>query len=92
MDAVKIGIIGDYDPAKVSHPETGEAIDHAAAELSLEVSIDWIASAELAVSAAVERLDKYHGLFASPGFYENVEGGLNGIRFAREGGKPFVAT
>ena len=92
MDAVKIGIIGDYDPEKVSHPETTQAIQHAAAHLSVEGAIDWIASPELESIDPHDRLGAYDGLFASPGFYESLDGGIRGIQYARESGKPFVGT
>lgn len=92
MNAVRIGIIGDYDPEKISHPETTQAIQHAAHQLSVDVTVDWIASTDLADGDPTERLAGYHGLFASPGFYHNVDGGVRGIQYARESGKPFVGT
>jgi CTP synthase (UTP-ammonia lyase) len=92
MDAVWIGIIGDYDPEKVSHPETTRAIQHAADRLSIDVTVDWIESGELASGEPRRILADYDGLFASPGFYQNVDGGVRGIQYARESGKPFVGT
>lgn len=92
MDAARIGIIGDYDPEKVSHPETAEAIRHAADRFSIDATIDWIASPELSEVDPTDRLARYDGLFASPGFCKNLDGALRGIQYARESGKPFVAT
>lgn len=92
MDAVRVGIIGDYDATKVSHPETSQAIQHAASHLSIDVAADWIGSDELSGKDPGERLAAYHALFAAPGFYENVDGGVRGIQYARESGKPFVGT
>lgn len=92
MEALRIGIIGDYDPEKISHPETTQAIQHAADHLSVDVTVDWIASTDLAAGDPAQRLAGYQGLFASPGFYQNVDGGVRGIQYARESGKPFVGT
>ena len=90
--SVKIGIIGDFDPQRPSHLETNSALNHAAQRLSAEVAIEWIRTTELTADNAPDRLSRYDGLFASPGFCENLDGMLAGIRYARESGKPFVGT
>ena len=90
--SVKIGIIGDFNPQKPSHPETNSALEHAAQALSAEVAVEWIHTTELTADNASNRLSRYDGLFASPGFCENLAGALAGIRFARENGKPFAGT
>lgn len=92
MAALGIGIIGDCDPQKLSHPETAHALAHAADHLSIEVIVDWIGTGDLSDGRPQHLLGGYDGLFASPGFFEHPEGGLHGIRYARESGKPFVAT
>ena len=90
--SVKIGIIGDFDPQKPSHPETNSALDHAAQQLSADVAAEWIHTTELTNDNVSDRLSHYDGLFASPGFCENLDGALAGIRYARESGKPFAGT
>jgi len=90
--SVKIGIIGDFNPQKPSHPETNSALGHAARRLPVEVAIEWIRSTELTDDNAADRLSRYDGLFASPGFCDDLKGVLAGIRYARESGKPFTGT
>ena len=89
---LRIGVIGEFNPEKVSHPETKAALRHAAASLSTEVEIDWVDTEGLTAATAPDRLDSYDGFFAPPGFPANLVGGLDGIRYARESGKPFAGT
>jgi len=93
VGAVKIGIIGDYDPAKISHRATIEALQHAARKLSLDPEITWIPTKSLINEAGQEKLSGFDCYFASPGApYDSMTGALNGIRFARESGKPFTGN
>lgn len=91
--AVKIGIIGDYDPAKTSHPATEEAIRHAASRLSLRVDVTWIPTPSLLIEENLQGLEQYHALWGGSGSpYRSTEGALKGIRRARELNRPFIAT
>lgn len=93
MRRARIGIIGDFDPAKPSHPATDAALDRAERECGLALDVVWVPTAAVAAAGAAAMLDRFDGLWASPGTpYRSIEGGLEGIRFARERGKPFVAT
>lgn len=92
MDVVRVGIIGDYDSGKLSHPETDHAIQHASQRLAVQVDIEWVSSDRLAKSGAAERLSGYDGLLAAPGFVSDPDAAVDGIRFARESGKPFAGT
>ena len=86
---VRIGILGDFTPQFASHLATNEALPMAAREAGLEVASEWVPTPE--VSEA--RLSAFDGLWASPGSpYKSLDGMLHGIQFARERGKPFVAT
>ncbi len=89
---LRIGVIGEFNAEKVSHPETNAALRHAAARLSTEIDVDWVATDGLTAETAPDRLAAYDGLFAPPGFPANLAGGLEGIRYARESGKPFAGT
>lgn len=87
---VRIGIIGDFDQKKPSHPATNAAIEHAASRLSIKVKIDWLPTSPLERTPGLERFD---GLWASSGSpYQSIEGALNAIRLARESGRPFIGT
>ena len=88
-----IGVIGDYTPAYPSHPATNDALAAAARDLGATVDVTWVPTADVASPEAARTLDRFDGLWASSGSpYKSLEGALEGIRFARESGKPLVAT
>jgi len=90
---VSIGIIGDFDSDKPSHPATNDALYHAADYLSLGVNITWIPTASIVVKEGTKRLEQFDGLWASPGSpYQSMDGALRGIQFAREHNRPFLGT
>jgi CTP synthase (UTP-ammonia lyase) len=90
---VRIGIIGDFNPAYPSHSATNEAIRHAADRLAVSAKVDWLPTPSLLAADAHATLEEYDGLWASPGSpYLSMEGGLAGIRFAREQDRPFLGT
>ncbi len=89
----RIGIIGDFDPQKPSHPATNAALEHAGASLGLEPAIEWLPTPLLEGPGADRLLARCDALLAAPGSpYESFEGALRGIRFARERGVPFAGT
>ena len=88
---VTIGIIGDYNPDFESHRATGTAIQLAAKAAGVVAAVTWVPTPE--VNASPEILQPYDGLWGGSGSpYKSFDGMLAGIRFARERGKPFVAT
>ena len=90
---LKIGIIGDFDSSVLSHIATINAITHAKDALGLNVSVSWIPTPTLAQKPAEEILSSFDALWCSPGSpYKNMNGAIEGIRFARENGWPFFAT
>ena len=90
---LSIGILGDYNPASRYHLATNEAIRHAALALGLAVEITWLPTPALEGVQARTILERFDGLWCSPGSpYESMQGALDGIRYARERGKPFVGT
>lgn len=92
-ETVKIGIIGDFNPDSRYHHATNASIQHAAAALGLPVEITWLPTPSLEGVHLTGQLEAYHGLWCSPGSpYDSMQGALDGIRFAREKGKPFVGT
>ncbi len=92
MTPLKIGIIGDFDPGSRTHPRTNRALEHAAAHLGGEISIEWIPTESIANDGA-GALERCAGIVCSPGSpYRSMEGALEGIRFARERGVPFTGT
>ncbi len=90
---IKLGIIGDYDKNKSSHPATVEAIQHAAGKLSLDVDVTWIPTPSIPTDNGLKELRSFDGLWASPGSpYNSMNGALAGIRIAREMNKPFFGN
>jgi CTP synthase (UTP-ammonia lyase) len=90
---VKIGIIGDFDPNKVSHIATNDAITQSAKCLSIKVNVDWLPTASFIQSATGINFDKYDGIIASPGApYQSMAGAIKGIQTARERDIPFIGT
>ena len=93
MRRARIGIIGDYDAAKPSHPPTDAALDRAERECGVTLDVVWVPTASIAAAGADAILDRFDGLWAAPGSpYRSLEGALAGIAYARTRGKPFVAT
>jgi CTP synthase (UTP-ammonia lyase) len=89
---LKIGIIGDLDTNHPSRIATDAALEHAAAVCAAAVEISWLPT--LAIERrGMDLLEPFDGLFCAPGSpYESMDGALEGIRFAREKDRPFVAT
>jgi CTP synthase (UTP-ammonia lyase) len=60
--------------------------------LGVEVFYSWVPTERIAEEGA-GALKEFDAFWASPGSpYQSMEGALEGIRFVRESGRPFVAT
>ncbi len=81
----RIAVVGDYSETKETHRATN-------AELTAgEVDFAWVGTA--VVGEPSHSLGGFDGLFISSGSpYDNMEGALAAIRFARERGVPLVGT
>src|SRR5262245_35946250 len=89
---VRIGIIGDYNPDFHPHVATNAAIHHAADQLDLTAAIEWLPTPLLAHDSD-RQLRRFDALWCAPGSpYQSMDGALQGIRFAREQGWPFIGT
>lgn len=92
-NAVRIGILGDFNPDFRSHKATPESLEHAAHKLNLEVETEWIPTPSLADVTSEKILEGFDGLWASAGSpYKSFEGMLRGIEFARRRDWPFLGT
>jgi CTP synthase (UTP-ammonia lyase) len=92
-DAVRIGILGDFNPEFRSHHATNAALQHAARKLNLEIESQWVPTPSLNADGAVKVLESYDGLWAAPGSpYQSFDGMLKGIQFARTRDWPFLGT
>ena len=89
---LRIGLIGDYDPAFPPHQATASALHHAADRLAVTLAVTWLPTPSLDPWSA-ESLEHIDALWCVPGSpYHNMTGALNAIRFAREAGRPFLGT
>jgi CTP synthase (UTP-ammonia lyase) len=85
--------MGDYDAAKTSHKATNEAIRHAAEHLGIDAEVAWLPTPSFLNEAGRPDLDIFDGFWASPGSpYKSMEGGIAGIRLAREMDRPLIGT
>lgn len=90
MATVRIGVIGDFRPYAYHHA-TNDALKMTAGRLGVDLEYEWVPTEALAGDAAL--MEPFDGIWAAPGSpYKNMKGALEGIRFARESGRPFVAT
>ena len=92
-EAVRIGILGDFNPEFRSHHATNDSLQHSARKLQLKVESEWLPTLSLLEAGARARLDSFDGLWASAGSpYKSFDGMLAGIEFARVHDRPFLAT
>ena len=89
---VRVGIIGDHDPEKSTHAATAEALAHAADTLGATLDAEWLPT-DLLEGRAPETARRFDALLCSPGSpYRSLDGALEAVRHAREGGVPFLGT
>ena len=92
-DAVRIGILGDFNPEFRSHHATNDALQHAAHKVKLAVKSEWLPTLSLTEAGAEKTLEGFDGLWAAAGSpYKSFDGMLKGIEFARRRDWPFIGT
>jgi CTP synthase (UTP-ammonia lyase) len=90
---LSIGIIGDFDPSKMSHPPTNESLKHAADGLGIDVAVTWLPTPSLVPLEARLKFDRFDAIWASSGSpYKSMDGAILGIKQARLYGLPLLAT
>jgi CTP synthase (UTP-ammonia lyase) len=93
MRPIRIGIIGDFEPASPTHAATNAALQHAAQALSVPIDVQWLSTPPYENDDQVRSLDVYDGLWGALGSpYQSRDGAINAIRFAREHDTPFLGT
>ncbi len=92
-DAVRIAILGDYNPKSPTLPAIEKSLQHAAATLSIALEAQWLPTPALIEPGAPKLLETFDGIFAAPGSpYKSFDGMLKGIEFARRHDWPFLGT
>jgi CTP synthase (UTP-ammonia lyase) len=91
--AIRVGLIGDFDPKNRTHIATNDGLNHAGAALGVSVQPIWVPTPSLDDAASDAILRSMDALWCAPASpYESMSGALNGIRFAREENWPFIGT
>jgi CTP synthase (UTP-ammonia lyase) len=92
-EAIRIGVIGDFEPSYHSHFATNAALYDAAAALKTPLHLRWLPTPEFDRPGAERMLRGWDGLIVAPGSpYRSLTGMLRGIEFARTRNWPFVGT
>ena len=88
----RIVLVGDYDATSVAHRAIPMALAMAADALHADVAWEWLPTR--VITGDTQRLlDPYAAVWCVPGSpYENANGALAAIAFARKAGRPFLGT
>jgi len=90
QSAYRVALVGDYNPAVIAHQAIPEALRLSAGP-SRTVEGVWLHTSSIHDAAA--DLRGFHAVWCVPASpYENMEGALDAIRFARESALPFLGT
>lgn len=88
--AIRIGLVGDYDPAVSAHRAIPIALELAGNSLDRTVDSRWLPTEQIRERSSVSEVDGIWCVPASP--YRSMERALSAIRYAREPGVPFLGT
>jgi len=87
---LRIALVGDYNSAVIAHQAIPQALAQSAAALDLNVSWHWLPTTDI---KHPEALADYEGIWCVPASpYQNEQGALSAIRYARENQRPFLGT
>src|SRR5262245_37461234 len=82
---IRIGLVGDCDPALRAHAAIPMALHLVADEMGWTIQPAWLETGALTRTAASKLLEPFHGIWCVPGSpYRSMDGALRAIRFARE--------
>ena len=91
VNAIRVALVGDHNPAVTAHRAIPRALELAAQDLDLPLSFEWFHTAEL--SARRDDLRSVHGMWCVPASpYADMQAALEAIRWARESGTPYLGT
>jgi len=92
MKAVRIALVGDYDPDVPAHQAIPEALRLSGNRLGVSVDPVWTHTSTLGPDVAAQ-LAAFAGVWCVPASpYANTDNALAAIRFARESNRPFLGT
>lgn len=87
---LRIALVGDYNADVIAHQAIPLALDDAAAVLEVPVEYRWVATRDVHSADSLADFDGIWLVPASP--YQNTEGALIAVRYARENSLPFLGT
>jgi CTP synthase (UTP-ammonia lyase) len=88
--AIRIALIGDYDPQVTVHQAIPVALGLVAEHLNRTVQFEWLPTEQIHGDTPLREFDGFWCVPASP--YKSEDGALWAIRFAREQQRPFLGT
>ncbi|MHB2140370.1 CTP synthase C-terminal region-related (seleno)protein [Pseudomonas monsensis] len=88
--AIRIALIGDYDPQVTAHQAIPVALGMIAEQTGRDVQFQWLPTESIHVDTPLQDFDGFWCVPASP--YKSEAGALRAIRFAREQQRPFLGT
>ena len=88
--AIRIALIGDYDPQVTAHQAIPVALGLVAEHLNRDVQFQWLPTEQIHADTPLGEFDGFWCVPASP--YKSEDGALRAIRFAREQQRPFLGT
>jgi CTP synthase (UTP-ammonia lyase) len=84
--------VGDYNASVTAHRAIPEALALAGKHLQVDVKPEWVHTTSIGANAA-DQFSGFDGIWCVPASpYENTNGALAAIRFARENRLPFLGT
>jgi CTP synthase (UTP-ammonia lyase) len=85
-------VVGDRRAGSEAQDAVEPAVRHAGGATGIEATVTWLDTASVAGDPG-GRLDSFDAVWGAPGSpFLSLEGALAGIRWAREGGRPFLGT
>lgn len=90
---IRIALIGDRNDAVTAHRAIPHALSLAGRAVGAQLNVDWLHTSTLLPFSIQGILAPYSGVWCVPASpYENTEGAIAAIRFARERSRPFLGT
>lgn len=88
---IKIGIIGDFNPAFYTHIAINDSVSHISEAIGEDFSCDWIHTSILKDNFK-EIIPRFKGIWMASGTpYANAQGAIEVIKYARENDIPLLA-
>ncbi|MEX2204196.1 MAG: CTP synthase [Actinomycetota bacterium] len=90
-ETVNIAIVGKYVNLRDAYLSVIEALRHGGFHHGVKVELSWVSSDDLEDADVSQAFAGMHGIVVPGGFgWRGVEGKLEAIRYAREGGVPYL--